>query len=251
MSQPGPVPAPGAGERWSVNMPAVIGVVFVFLVAVIVWVIATGGDGDGEAAATTDPPATAAPAALVTTTIPGATTTVSPTPLPATTLAPAATTIVSTTPPTSTTAPASTAPSTTVAPTTAPATTAAPTTAPPDDGDDDDAPAGDLGISGTPMRSPACDDDYITIIASAVGAQATAASVEAVLDGFPGSNYLRTDQTCPSLNPSVGGEPIYVVYFGPYDDDDDACDARSQGTSGSYVRQLSNSLGPDHSVTCG
>lgn len=236
-------------------MPAVIGVVFVFLVAVIVWVIATGGGGDdGAAAGATSTPTTAARAALVTTTVPGATTTLSPTPLPATTLAPAATTIVSTTPQTTVAATTTEAPTTTAAPTTAPTTaapTTAPTTAPPDDDDDDEVPTGDLGIAGAPMRSPACDDDFITIIASAVGAQATADSVAAVLGSFPGSNYLRTDQTCPSLNPSVGGEPIYVVYFGPFDDDDAACDARSQGTSGSYVRVLSTSLGPDHSVTCG
>jgi len=81
--------------------------------------------------------------------------------------------------------------------------------------------------------------------------EATAASIGAVLDSFAGSNYLRTDQTCPSLNPSVNGQPIYVVYYGPYDDDDDACDARSRGGTGAYVRQLSNGLGPDHSVTCG
>ena len=33
---------PGSSDRWKVNMPAVIGVVFVFLVGVIVWVIASG-----------------------------------------------------------------------------------------------------------------------------------------------------------------------------------------------------------------
>ncbi len=247
MSQPGYPPADGAGERWSVNMPAVIGVVFVFLVAVVVWVIATGGDTDDDAVAPTVPSPTAAPAALVTTTVAGApatTTTTTPGPLPATTLA---TTIVSTTPATTTEPPAATtvAP-TTAAPTTVPPT-AAPTTIPPDDGG---TVGGDLGIAGTPMRRPACDDAFITIIASAIGAEATADSIASVLGGFPGSNYLRTDQTCPSLNPSVGGEPIYVVYFGPFEGEADACAARSRGTSGSYVRVLSNALGPDHSVSC-
>ena len=185
------------------------------------------------------------PAALVTTTVPGQAATTTPAPLPATTLA---TTIVSTTPPTIADPP----PETTSAPTTALPTTAPPTTAPPTTAPDDDAEpvGGDLGIEGSPMRKPACDDEFITIIASAVGEQATAASIGAVLSGFPGADYLRTDQTCPSLNPSLGGEPIYVIYFGPFDDEDDACDARSQGTSGSYVRILSNSLGPGHSVSC-
>src|SRR5262245_63336748 len=53
----------GPGERWNVNLPAVIGVVFVFLVGVIVWVIASSG-GDDEI--TTD------------TLLPGSTTSVPP-----------------------------------------------------------------------------------------------------------------------------------------------------------------------------
>jgi hypothetical protein len=38
----------------------------------------------------------------------------------------------------------------------------------------------------------------------------------AVLNQYPGSNYLRTDVTCSSLTPSSNGQPIYVVYFGPF-----------------------------------
>ena len=100
------------------------------------------------------------------------------------------------------------------------------------------------------MQQPACDESYITIIASAVGPQATAAGIEAVLEQYGGSNYLRTDQTCPSLNPSVDGQPIYVVFFGPFPIADDACTARADGTEGSYARQLSDDLAPDHTVDC-
>ena len=39
----------GPGERWNVNLPAVIGVVFVFLVGVIVWVVVASGSGDDGA----------------------------------------------------------------------------------------------------------------------------------------------------------------------------------------------------------
>ena len=39
----------GPGERWNVNLPAVIGVVFVFLVGVIVWVVAASGSDDNGA----------------------------------------------------------------------------------------------------------------------------------------------------------------------------------------------------------
>jgi serine/threonine-protein kinase len=101
------------------------------------------------------------------------------------------------------------------------------------------------------MRQPTCDGGYITVLASAIGTQATASSIEGVLDTYPGSNYLRTDQTCPSLRPAQGGDPIYVVFLGPFAFESDACTARAAGPPDAYARQLSNDLGPDHSVDCG
>ena len=71
-----------------------------------------------------------------------------------------------------------------------------------------------------------------------------------MLDDYPGANYLRTDQTCSSLTPTIDGAPIYVVYLGPFAFDFDACEARSEGPEGAYARRLSNDLGPDHSVVC-
>jgi serine/threonine-protein kinase len=124
---------------------------------------------------------------------------------------------------------------------------APPTTA---EGSEPGAPLGDLAIDGYPMQQPPCDGGFITIIASAVGEQATANGIEAVLEQYPGSNYLRTDQTCSSLNPSVNGQPIYVVFFGPFPFASDACAARADGTEGSYARQLSNDVPPTHQVDC-
>ena len=220
-------------------MPAVIGVVFVFLVGVVIWVIASSGDGDDAApvddpivsdVATSDQPATSDGRSATTT--PLAT---SPTPLPST----------SSTPPT---APSTTPPTTpTTAPPTTP-TTAAPVTAAPDAGDD--AVPGDLGVPGRAMQQPACDGSFITVLASPIGDQATAGGVAAVLEQYPGSNYLRTDQTCPSLNPSSNGQPIYVIFLGPFAFDSDACAARADGPDGAYARQLSDEVGPDHSVNC-
>ena len=100
------------------------------------------------------------------------------------------------------------------------------------------------------MRQPPCDGAYITVLASPIGDQATAVGVAAVLDQYEGSNYLRTDQTCPSLTPDIDGEPIYVVYLGPFAVASDACSARSSGPEGAYARVLSDELGPDHSVDC-
>ena len=218
----------GAGERWNVNMPAVIGVVFVFLVGVIVWVVASsGGDGAADSSSTTT---TVDPVPV--STVAGGGSTPS-----ATTRAPMPGTTDVTSPSTASSSSSST---TTAAP--APATTApgAPAGAVP----------GDLAIAGRPMQRPGCDGGYITVIASAVGAQATAAGIENVLDAYAGSNYLRTDQTCSSLRQNIDGQPIYVVFLGPFAFDVDACTARSQGPAGSYARQLSNDIGPDHSVDC-
>ncbi len=238
--QPGYGP-PSAGERWNVNMPAVIGVVFVFLVGVVVWVIATSADGDEVGSATSSQPSTAAATTtLATTSTPAPT--LSPTPLPtSTTAAPAPTT----TSPASTT---TTTPATTAPATTAPADTSAPATTSPDS--EPDAVTGDLDVPGRPMQRPPCDGGFITIVGSPVGDQATAVAVGAVLDQYPGTNYLRTDQTCPSLAPDADGEPIYVIYFGPFAVASDACAARAEGPDDAYARTLSDELGPDHSVTC-
>lgn len=220
----GAPPSP-PGERWNVNFPAIIGVIFVFLVGVIVWVIASGGDDTAESPDRA--PAGTAPGVtfVASDNVDETTATTSPAPMPSTTATAQATAVTSTT--TSTT----------------PDVTAAPAAGP-------DAVAGDLGVPGRPMQRPGCDGAYITVLASAVGGQATASGIANVLDAYPGSNYLRTDQTCPSLTPDIDGEPIYVVYFGPFAFDTDACAARSDGSEGAYARLLSSEVGPNHGVTC-
>lgn len=213
-------------------MPAVIGIVFVFMLVVIVWVISTGGeDGDAVVATTTQAPATTeAVAPPVSQTSVPPTTTPAPMPDPS---AVASTSIVdSSLPPATSTVDSSLPPA---------------TTAP---GAEAGAVVGDLAVPGRPMQRPGCDESFITVIASAIGSQATAGGIANVLEAYPGSNYLRTDQTCPSLTQDIDGEPIYVVYFGPFAYASDACAARAEGTDGAYARRLSNDVGPDHGVSC-
>lgn len=100
------------------------------------------------------------------------------------------------------------------------------------------------------MQAPPCNDSFITIIASAVGSDVAAVGIQTYLDDYPTSNYLRTDQTCPSLTPALDGEPIYVVFFGPFPFASDACEARAGGTEGSYVRTLSETEPPTHTIAC-
>lgn len=241
-----------SGERWNVNLPAVVGVVFVFLIGVVIWVVASSGDDGGDAIQSVDTGVTTAPTVAPVTTPPPTTT---PPPMPSTTPAPGVTsapapTVASTAPPATPapTQPPATQPpdtttttSSTVAPTSSTTTTS---TIPPPDG------AGDLGVEGHPIRRPACDGSYITVIASAVGDDATPAGLGIVLDQYDGSSYLRTDLTCPSLTQSVEGEPVYVVYFGPFNRDSQACAARDDGPEGAYVRRLSRDLDPTHTVAC-
>jgi serine/threonine-protein kinase len=237
-----------SGERWNVNLPAVVGVVFVFLLGVVIWVVASSGDDGGDAIRSVESSTTPAPTPAPPTTPPPTTT---PPPLPSTTPAPSIVPAAPSTPaptpvPTAApTAPAATVPPPTAAPapTTTIATSSTSTTRAPDG-------SGDLGVEGHPIRRPECNGDYITVIASAVGDDASGPGLGIVLDQYPGSNYLRTDVTCPSLTQSVDGEPVYVVYFGPFDRDVEACGARADGPDGAYVRRLSDDLEPNHSVTC-
>jgi hypothetical protein len=253
----------GPGERWSFNLPLAIGVVFVFLVGVVAWVIVSSGDDDGdtlaESTATTSsvaidttttslaPPLTASPIpipSITIITVPSTTALVPIATVPAAPITVPVTVPVTQPAPPSTGTPDTTTTTAPVPPTLAPVT---PTTAP---GASDNAVPGDLAVPGHPMSKPACDDKAITIIASAIGDQATGASIGAVLEDYDGAEYLRTDQTCPSLTQSSNGQPIYVVYLGPFGSDTGACQARSRGPQGSYVRRLSSTLGPDHFVAC-
>jgi hypothetical protein len=230
----------GPGERWNVNLPAVVGVVFVFFVGVVIWVIASSGDDDEAAGASTLP---GIPQSLATSTTTTSSTSLpvgstSPLPMPVTTPSP-------TPSPTPGTSAAATAP-----PTLTPATEPSPDPEPTQPAATAAPGSGDLGVPGHPIQRPPCDGGYITVLASAIGGEATSAGMASVLDQYSGASYLRTDQTCPSLTQSSNGQPIYVVYLGPFAVDSDACQARSQGPTGAYVRRLSNDLTPQHSVSC-
>ncbi len=242
MSNPYPG-VPASGERWNVNMPAVIGVVFVFLVGVIVWVLVSGQDGDDDAAAPSTTSAETVP-------VSDAAGTTTPAPMPS--VPPSTDAVAASTAPSSTSTTTSSTPSTSSTSSTSTTSSTSPTTVPVTAAESagPDAVAGDLGVPGQPMSKPGCDGSYITVLASAIGTEASAVGIGDVLDAYPGSNYLRTDQTCPSLTPDVDGEPIYVVFFGPFAFDSDACSARADGPEGAYARMLSQDVGPDHTVAC-
>lgn len=104
------------------------------------------------------------------------------------------------------------------------------------------------------MAQPVCDGSYITIIASTSGSRAASGSRD-----YSGGNYLRTDITCASLNPffssgALQGEPIYLIFFGPYINRYDAqqkcLDLGIRSKSNCYVAPLTDNSG-DRSVRHG
>lgn len=217
----------------------------VFIVAVAAWVIASQLGGDGTA----NPDLTIPPASLVTT----------PSTLPQTTAIPDSTAPAQSTSPiplptnvppqgraTTTTQAAGTGGGTSgqtaAPPPAAPKTTTTSTVAAkPANPAGQTGGEGDLGVEGRPIEQPTCDGAFVTIIASVVGDDAAAIdSVSKQLEANPDANYLRTDNSCKSFRPDVDGEPIYVVYFGPFAQPGDACEARSKVTTESYVKRLTN-----------
>lgn len=238
-------PAPPERDGWNLNLPLAIGVVFVFLVGVVAWVIVSANRDDGSAPPPTPPSvATTVPSGPPidpNTTTSVATSTTTPPLMPPTTPAGSATV-----PPTPTAPPGPDTPTTTAAPTTT-VPAAVTTTTPPAPGD---TVPGDLGVPGADMTRPVCGGEYITIIASAIGDQATSTSIRRVLDQYPDAKYLRTDQACESLSQSSQGQPIYVVYFGPFPEASDACAARADGPTDAYAKQLVNGQGVTGAVDC-
>ncbi len=107
---------------------------------------------------------------------------------------------------------------------------------------------GDLGLS-VPMSRPACDGTGIVVLFSAVSPNSYAQDVQAALDANPGSSYLRTDQSCSSLNQATAeGNPIYAVYRVGGSDQASVCAAVAG--SGGYGKWLDNTSDPDARIDC-
>ena len=142
------------------------------------------------------------------------------------------------TPPSAITAPgpsATTATTTTATTTTATTTTTTTTAA---------AATYDLGLS-IPISTPACDGTGIVVVGNATNPSTYAAEVQSYLDQFPGSRYLRTDQSCSSLRArDDNGNPIYAVYQVAGRTLADICRLRNQIGGNAYGKWLDNTTDP-------
>jgi serine/threonine protein kinase len=109
-------------------------------------------------------------------------------------------------------------------------------------------PSGDLGLS-VPMRNPPCDGRGIVILTSVTTPGKYAEGVAAALNKFPGSSYLRTDMTCPSLRAtSDDGYPIYAVYFPGGRTRAQLCAAVEAAGIGAYGKVLDFNTDPSYIV---
>ena len=123
------------------------------------------------------------------------------------------------------------------------ATTTTPSETPP--------PDADLSVS-VPISTPECDGRYIVIVGSAVTPDEYQQDIQAFLEAKPGADYLHAPSTgCGSLRTQADGADIYSVYYGPFEDEDEACARRETEGGDAFVRRLDNTSSPKQAVSCG
>lgn len=111
-------------------------------------------------------------------------------------------------------------------------------------------PAGDLGL-GMPMSKPSCDGQGIIVLGSVTTPGMYAAGVQMLLDAHPGSFYLRTDQTCPSLRAANDeGNPIYAVFIPGGTTQSQVCAAVHKAGGNAYGKWLDFTTDPAYVIPC-
>jgi serine/threonine-protein kinase len=111
-------------------------------------------------------------------------------------------------------------------------------------------PSGDLGL-GRPMSRPSCDGQGIVVLGSVTTPGQYVAGVQRLLAAHPGSSYLRTDQTCPSLRAATDeGNPIYAVYRPAGDTMAEVCAAVRAAGGDAYGKWLDYTTDPGFRIPC-
>ncbi|MGV0838352.1 protein kinase domain-containing protein [Mycolicibacterium thermoresistibile] len=112
------------------------------------------------------------------------------------------------------------------------------------------APNADLGLT-QPMSRPSCNGQGIVVLGSVTTPGRYAEGVQRLLAAHPGSSYLRTDQTCPSLRAATeAGNPIYAVYRPAGYTRAQVCVAVRSAGGDAYGKWLDYTNSPDHRVQC-
>ncbi|HEY4796640.1 MAG TPA: hypothetical protein VII18_21555 [Mycobacterium sp.] len=109
---------------------------------------------------------------------------------------------------------------------------------------------GSLAV-GIPTSHPACDASGIVVLGSAVTPGRYDADVQRLLADNPGSSYLRTDESCPSLRQTTGaGNPIYAVYRVAGRTPQEVCSAVGVAGGNAYGKWLDNHTDPSYVIPC-
>jgi len=109
---------------------------------------------------------------------------------------------------------------------------------------------GDLGLP-QPMSDPVCNGQGIVILGSVTTPGLYAAGVQRLLDANPGSFYLRTDQTCPSLRAETGGgNAIYAVFVPGGTTQSQVCAAVHRAGGDAYGKWLDFTTDPKYIIPC-
>lgn len=110
--------------------------------------------------------------------------------------------------------------------------------------------SGDLGLA-TPITRPDCDGLGIVVLHSAITPGDYAAEVSRALGSNPGASYLRTDQSCPSLNQrSSSGTPIYAVFRPAGRTSSEVCAAVRREGGDAYGKWLDTTSDPSQIIAC-
>ncbi|WP_328354304.1 hypothetical protein OG976_23325 [Mycobacterium sp. NBC_00419] len=107
-----------------------------------------------------------------------------------------------------------------------------------------------LNVS-VPMSHPPCDGLGIVVLANAVTPGRYDAEIQRALDTYPGSSYLRTDESCASLRKrDDAGNPIYAVYRPAGRTVGDICAAVRAAGGNAYGKWLDMTTDPKYMIPC-
>lgn len=95
---------------------------------------------------------------------------------------------------------------------------------------------GDLGLP-TPISSPPCDGRTVAFVYNATSPGSYEQEVADALARYPGSQYLRTDQSCSSLRSDLDGAAIYGVYL-EGSSSAETCRLKADAGGDAYARRL-------------
>jgi serine/threonine-protein kinase len=101
------------------------------------------------------------------------------------------------------------------------------------------------------MTRPTCDGLGIVVVGSAVTPGSYESDIQNFLNAHPGASYLRTDQSCPSLNQATSeGNPIYAAYTVAGYDEVSVRAAVCSAGDGAYGKWLDTTTDPSFQIKC-